>query len=250
MKYYDTFSFFNEIDLLWLRVNHLKELNPIHVLVESTFTHTGDPKPLYFQKHKDKFKGFNIRHIITEEMPNDGDAWANEKYQRNCSFYGTYDANDDDIIGIFDLDEIPTIDSIKNYNPENGIAATVMDKYSYYLNCVECIQCWKIGRLLTANIFKKKTASYFRNEGYDYEIPNAGWHMSFMGGYNKILEKLYAYAHTETLKPELLDNLEYKFESGQSMWGKDFWRFVKIDEAFPKYLYEHQEEFKHLIKEI
>ena len=44
MRYYDTFSFFNELDLLWLRVNELKELNPVHVLVESTFTHTGDPK--------------------------------------------------------------------------------------------------------------------------------------------------------------------------------------------------------------
>ena len=69
MKYYDTFSFFNELDLLWLRVNELKELNPIHVLVESKFTHTGDPKPLYFEENKEKFKDFNIRHIVVGDMP-------------------------------------------------------------------------------------------------------------------------------------------------------------------------------------
>lgn len=78
----------------------------------------------------------------------------------------------------------------------------------------------------------------------------AGWHMSFMGGYEKMVEKLYAYAHTETVTADLMSNLKRKYETGESLWGTDFWRFVKIDSTFPKYLFEHQEEFKHLIKQI
>jgi len=41
-----------------------------------------------------------------------------------------------------------------------------------------------------------------------------------------------------------------KFETGQSLWGDDYWRFVKIDATFPKYLQENQSEFEHLIKKI
>ena len=43
---YDCFCFFNELDLLEIRLN---ELNPVvdkFVLVEATMTHNGDKKPL------------------------------------------------------------------------------------------------------------------------------------------------------------------------------------------------------------
>lgn len=250
MKFFDTFSFFNEIDLLWLRVNELKELNPIHVLVESKFTHTGDPKPLYFEENKEKFKDFNIRHIVVGDMPNDGDAWHNEKYQRNCSILGLYDCEDDDVVGIFDLDEIPKPSSVALYKPEMGIVGVKMDKMSYFLNCIEGYQQWEVGRLLTFGMLKNSNPSDIRNGGFQTVMCEAGWHMSFMGGYEKMVEKLYAYAHTETVTADLMSNLKRKYETGESLWGTDFWRFVKIDSTFPKYLFEHQEEFKHLIKQI
>jgi len=250
MRYFDTFSFFNEIDLLWLRVNELKELNPIHVLVEATSTHTGDPKPLYFEQNKERFKDFNIRHIVVHDMPNDGDAWHNEKHQRDCSLLGLYDAEDDDVVGVFDLDEIPRPSSVKLYKPEMGVVGVKMDKHSFYINCIEGYQQWEVGRLLTFEMLKKTTPSIIRNNGFETVMCDAGWHISFLGGYEKVVEKFYAYAHTETVTAPLMESLKRRVETGQSLWGNDYWRFVDIDETFPKYLQEHQEEFKHLIKEI
>ena len=210
MRYFDTFSFFNEIDLLWLRVNELKELNPVHVLVESTFTHTGDPKPLYFEQNKE----------------------------------------DDDVIGVFDLDEIPKPSSVALYKPEMGVVGVKMDKFSYYLNCVEGYQQWEVGRLLTFGMLKNSNPSDIRNGGFQTVMCEAGWHFSFIGGLEKMIEKFYAYAHTETVTAELMGSLKRKFESGQSLWGDDFWRFVKIGDTFPNFLQNNQHIFEHLIKKV
>lgn len=250
MKLYDTFCFFNELELLKLRCETMKELNPIHVLVEATTTHTGDPKPLYFDDNKEKFSEYNIRHLIID-LPNNGNAWDSENAQRDAIVLALYDADDEDLIVVSDLDEIVNPDIVKLFNPkEHKVAGLKQDKYSYYLNCLEGVQCWEIAKLTTWEYLKKTTPNKLRNGGHDSVILNAGWHFSFLGGVEKMIEKLYAYAHTETVKPELLDNIEYKYKTGQSMWAEDYWRFVKIDNTFPKYLQEHQDEFKDLIKQI
>ncbi len=131
-----------------------------------------------------------------------------------------------------------------------GIVGVKMDKISYFLNCIEGYQQWEVGRLLTFGMLKNSNPSDIRNGGFQTVMCEAGWHMSFMGGYEKMVEKLYAYAHTETVTADLMSNLKRKYETGESLWGTDFWRFVKIGSTFPKYLFEHQEEFKHLIKQI
>jgi len=243
------FSFFNELDLLKLRCEELKELNPVHILVESPYTHTGDPKPLYYEQNKHLFKDYNIIHLIDQSMPNDGDAWHNENHQRDTGVFGLFDMEDDDVIGIFDADEIPKSEMVKQYKPEMGITGVKMDKFSYTLNCLEGYQQWEMGKLVTYEILKQTTPNKIRNGGHKTIMCNAGWHFSFLGGVEKMKEKLFAYAHTETVTSDLLSRLERKFESGQSLWGNDYWRFIDIDETFPRYLREHQEEFKHLIKQ-
>lgn len=44
---YDCFSFFNELDLLEIRLNVLKDVVDRFVLVEAGETHAGKPKPFY-----------------------------------------------------------------------------------------------------------------------------------------------------------------------------------------------------------
>lgn len=250
MRYYHCVTFFNELSLLKLLAEEILPLDPIIVLVEATHTHTGDEKPLYFEQHKHLFTKYNIRHIIVDDMPNTGNAWDNENYQRDCIMRGLTDCKEDDVIGIFDLDEIPKATSVAQYKPEMGIVGVKMDKMSYYLNCVECYQCWEVGRLCTYEMLKKTTPNKIRNNGFDTVMCDGGNHFSFMGGLEAIMTKLFAYAHTESVTSELLSTIGKKYEKGQSMWADDFWKFVKIDEQFPKYLQDHQEEFKHLIKEL
>ena len=49
---YDCFPFFNELDLLEIRLNILDPIVDKFVLVESTQTFNRQPKPLYYQENK------------------------------------------------------------------------------------------------------------------------------------------------------------------------------------------------------
>lgn len=69
---YDCFIFFNELDLLELRLNELSDIVDKFVLVEGTKTFQGDDKPLYFEENKDRFKEYiKEKHIIALEKTQD-----------------------------------------------------------------------------------------------------------------------------------------------------------------------------------
>ena len=251
MRYFDCFTFFNELELLKIRCEELKHLNVTHVLVEATTTHTGLPKELYFEKNKELFSEYNIRHIIVDDLPNNGDNWLAENFQRDCILKGLYDANDEDIVIVSDLDEIPRWQTVQYYQPKMGVASIQMDKFSYYLNCLEGSQSWGIGKIATWELLKKTTPNKLRNSHETFfSIYYGGWHFAWLGGVDRMFTKLDSFAHQEANTAALRDGLEKKYETGQSLWGKDYWRFIEIDKSFPKYLYEHQEDFKSLIKEV
>ena len=116
MRIYDCFTFFNELDLLEMRLHILDDAVEHFVLVESTKTHSGETKELVFQKNKDRFSAFSkkIIHIVVSDMPklDDGNRWVLENFQRDAISRGLSGCRDDDIILISDLDEIPDLQNI------------------------------------------------------------------------------------------------------------------------------------------
>ena len=58
---YDCFPFFNELDLLEIRLNVLKDGVDRFVIVEAGETHTGKPKPFYFEENRGRFAEFLAR---------------------------------------------------------------------------------------------------------------------------------------------------------------------------------------------
>lgn len=255
MRYFDCFPFFNEIQLLKIRLEVMRELDPIFVLVESTYTHVGDPKPLYFDDMKDLFSDYKIRHVIVEDMPNNGNAWDNENFQRDCIARGLHDLQPDDIVIVSDLDEIPNPIAVRKFKPEMVVGGLKMDKYTYFLNCLECVQCWESARITTGEHLMTTTPNKLRDDAFRYVFEHAGWHFSFQGGIEKMMEKIYAYAHTENVNSKFSDPdiLIEKMKTGQSMWTDkedDKWAFVPIDTAFPLYLQENLEQYKNMIHEI
>ena len=52
---YDCFNFFNEFDLLEIRLNELDGVVDYFVLCESNVTHNGIPKPMYFKENEKTF---------------------------------------------------------------------------------------------------------------------------------------------------------------------------------------------------
>ena len=73
MKIFDVFPFFNELDLLEIRLNLLDPYVDYFVISESTKTFQGAEKELYYLNNKDKFEKFNhkIIHNIVEDISDD-----------------------------------------------------------------------------------------------------------------------------------------------------------------------------------
>lgn len=258
MRVFDCFTFFNELDLLKIRCEILKELNPIHVLVEAPITHTGDEKPLYFFDNWKEFEQYNIIHVCAH-LPNDGNPWNNENAQRDQIMYALdgEDMQDDDIIIVSDLDEIPRPETIRQFDADKMlVAALKMDKFSYYLNCLECSQGWESAKVTSWKHLKTTTPQRLRVGGFKTIMLDAGWHWSWLGGVDKIMEKFYAYAHTESVTSKNADPelLKEKLETGESIWSQgnknDKWKFMEIDDYFPEYIRNNDLELtaKGLIK--
>lgn len=246
MKVIDGFTFFNEIELLKIRCEILKELNPIHILVESPTTHTGDNKPLYFEDNKELFKEYDIVHIAAP-LPNDGDPWHNENYQRDRIMDGIYmtDVKDEDVVIISDLDEIPRPETIRQFDAEKMlVSALKMEKFSYYLNCLECSQGWESARVTSWKYLKTTTPQKLRVGGFKTIMLDAGWHWSWLGGVDKIMEKFQSFAHQESNNSKFADpdKIARKLETGHSLWTDredDLWKFIPVDDYFPKYIQDH-----------
>lgn len=110
MKIYDCFTFFNELDLLEIRLNELNDSVDYFVIVEANKTHTGIPKEYIFEKNKKKFKKFLPKIIyvkINSPFNKLKNSWVLENYQRNQIINGLKNCKPEDIIFISDLDEIP-----------------------------------------------------------------------------------------------------------------------------------------------
>src|SRR5579859_7699219 len=137
---YDCFTFFNELDLLEIRLNVLNSVVDKFVLVEATLTHQGKPKPLYYNENKARYSGFHdkIIHVIVDKYPDyEGkSSWVLEHHQRNMIMQGLKECQPDDTILISDLDEIPRPELIKVYEHSKGIKIFRLSVYYYFINCV------------------------------------------------------------------------------------------------------------------
>ena len=54
---YDCFTFFNEFDILEIRLHEMNPWVDRFVLVESAETFSGNPKPLWFEENKQQWWG-------------------------------------------------------------------------------------------------------------------------------------------------------------------------------------------------
>lgn len=126
MKIYDCFTFYNEFELLELRLMALWDVVDYFVIVEANRKHNGEPKNFNLIERKDDFKKFasKIKYLPVDfsKVPFKGVGdWSLENTQRNAIMNGIGDAAPDDLIMISDLDEIPAPDVFRRLQ-ENKVA--------------------------------------------------------------------------------------------------------------------------------
>ncbi len=215
-RVYDCFPFFNELDQLEIRLNELDSLVDYFVIVEGSETQQGNPKPLYFEKNKDRFSKFlhKIRHIVVSDWPEYKDgvydsSWTRERFQRDCIMRGLTDIKDTDVLILGDADEIISAEALRNYKSHMGLCKLEMNFYFYYINylasdCLTPGKKWMESRIVPVKYFKKYNMTpcsvRYSPGSLQYHhidnlpsIPNAGWHFSFQGGIDAIMEKIKSF---------------------------------------------------------
>jgi len=258
MKIVDGFTFYNEIDLLTYRLNILNDVVDYFVIVESTHTHVGNPKPLFFEENKQKFVQFShkIIHIVVDDFPfkvpnidyQRGEQWINERFQRFAIKRGLdkISFNDEDCLMITDLDEIPdpnVLKSIKDGNKSISVAKIGMDLY--YYNLVSKFEnfVWTYPIILTYKCFRELGLNCDQLRFHNCEsIYPAGWHLSYFGNTKFIKNKIEQFAHTELNRSEITkpENIEKSIRESSDVFHRGE-KITKVPISENKYL-PHQYE--------
>ena len=219
---YDTFSFFNEFDILDIRLHELDSVVDKFVLAESTFTHAGKPKPLYFEENKERYAPFLSKIVSITWGDTYGTPWDREFAQRDQARRALVNCTPDDIIIISDVDEIPSKESILRYRIKNGIMALSQKMCYYYLNCSHN-EPWNMGKVMPYSMLTETLSNFrwFNKKSYPL-LENAGWHFSYMGGVKRVKEKIESFSHQEFNSSEYTaeEILAKRIENGEDIFGR------------------------------
>jgi beta-1,4-mannosyl-glycoprotein beta-1,4-N-acetylglucosaminyltransferase len=253
----DSFIFYNEIDLLNYRLNLLNDIVDKFIIVESKYTFSGNEKPLFYDLNKEMFEPFKdkIVHIVLNEAPfkapninyQINQQWQNEYYQRNSIKLGIDSIistlTDEDIIITSDVDEIPNpkiLNDVKSNNikfDKCNLNRLALDMYYYNLNyMVGKGSNWHGVKLLTVMVYKnlKLTFQDMRVWEHTHFVPiveNGGWHLSYFGDLNFIVNKIKSFSHQEYNNDKYIDeyDLEKKIKDGINFIGGLDLHFIPIE---------------------
>jgi beta-1,4-mannosyl-glycoprotein beta-1,4-N-acetylglucosaminyltransferase len=247
-KVYDCFTYFNEDKLLDLRLQTHWDFVDYFIICESSLTFSGKPKSINFDINRFKKYESKIRYLLLDQYDfKTNEWWVYEPLQRDHMINGLYDACDDDLIIISDLDEIIRSESIFQFDSSKYYRAQLSMKcYAYYINNLwinpdKTPAVWKSAAITTFGLLKSKFNSKIeRVRNYKAEgifrsfhrkmmrnfktqlIENAGWHFTFMGGVEKIIEKIEGSSHQEYDYPEYKNPtvILERIKNGQDVLGR------------------------------
>jgi len=248
---YDSFIFFNELDLLELRLRELESVVDRFVVVEAPVTFAGRPKPLLFGENRDLFKRWDskIIHIIVNDMPTGPDPWQRERHQRNAIRRGLTQAKPDDGVIVSDADEIPSAQAIRQWQPRMGVHRFEQMFCYYWLNCVA--GTWTGSRILPFSFLEEYSDIDAIRRLECPVLRDGGWHFSFLGRTEAIRAKLEAYSHQDLNLPTYK---EHRYLSQVTSLGLDLFsregmtfRFCEVNEKFPTPVQKNPERYSPFI---
>jgi len=261
----DSFLFFNEIELVELRIKYLEKIVDYFVIVEANITHQGKKKDWNFPKilrnnlkefsNKIQYHQLNIdpdkikneESWIIDDVKGD-DAWRIENFQRNYIKTACKKFSNDDILIISDVDEIPSkqkLEFIKLCDFKK-IAPIALEQHLFHIDCNFLkIETWRGSIITTMQICNAYSPHRLRrSRNRISHFSDSGWSFSSFGGPDKIKEKLESIAHTE-FNNDKFKNTDHIMNCQKT--GKDlFHRKVQVKEVdknfFPRDLLKLMEE--------
>jgi len=259
----DAFLFYNEFELLELRLEEMGPVVDYFLIQESPFTFTGNKKDLVLAD-KNKWPEFmkkwgdKIRVVSTplDRLPCEN-PWEEEAFQRNYlevnlenEFRLSIDSGVNKII-VSDVDEILRRSTITN-PLESKIAWAILDTYYYGINLKGGDNDWPAPFIYYHHVKPEGTFDALRRKRFQGpHIHFAGWHYSYVMSPKKIINKINSFSHTEYRNDYYMDlnRIETLVEEGKDLFDRGV-TYIKIpvDSTFPKCVRENPEKWKHLMR--
>lgn len=256
MSVYDCVMLFNELDMLETRMHILDPVVDNFVVCEAGQTHSGQPKPYYLQRAIDHSARFNpfldkLIYVKVDDLTGPGrNAWEREYFQRSCIARGLVDARPDDLVIVADCDEIPNPDTIKALVDTNSSGAKLeMTVYYYDLNH-QVYEGWAIGALRWKDEKEPNNIRRLMGHANVQRLWGSGWHFSYFGGAQAIVEKVDAFMHAGDLviKDMPRDPLWVagRVSAGQDLFNRDGFKIVEVplSDKLPKYILDNLDKFR------
>ena len=284
--------YFDEDMLLDIRLHTLNKYIKKFIITEATYSHNGSKKELKFDIQKfSKFKD-KINYIVVDNQPSnilklensDTDEKKSEKlilngmardnFQRNNLYKGLLDVNDEDLVLVSDLDEIPNLVNLKLNKIKNKIIIFEQDMFYYKFNLIyKDFKWFGTKAIKKRNLISPQWLRNIKNKLYPWWridtlfskdkytnisiVKNGGWHFTCIKTPQELEKKLLNFAHHHEfeesgLKLQDLKNLindkkimyQHNLDKKDNRWGEGSY-LEKIDISFlPEYIILNSENFK------
>jgi beta-1,4-mannosyl-glycoprotein beta-1,4-N-acetylglucosaminyltransferase len=283
IKLYDIFTFFNELDLLEIRLNILYPYVDYFVIIEATQTFSGQPKQCAFSENQKRFEKFKdkILHYVIDDTPSDENElqarlndpnisaldkeiisnaltsdnvpkgivhWLKEFYQKESIKKALVKLNENDVCFVSDVDEIWNPEVVIDYRKDD-IFKLRQTVYAYYFNN-RSSEPWH-GTLVTKykNI-KLGCLNHLRTvtkTPYTY-IENGGWHFTNQGGAEQIKHKVEAtYSADDYNNENVKSKIQERMVKNKDYIGRKF-KFKLDERGLPNYILENRVKYSSYFK--
>lgn len=218
MKIFDCVPFYNEFDLLRLRIACLEDLVDGFVVVEAHQTHAGKPKPLYLSASgAADLRAHPKLSVNAVDLPVGFSDWERDQFQRNAigDALRQAGARAEDLLLISDVDEIPTPGAVRRAREALARAAgrtiLIFEQRMFYFRLnYELVWSRKLPWLGTAAVrfgdapsingvrttgrnSRGKHARGYDREAQVFSLGDGGWHFSYLGSDDFLRQKLAAH---------------------------------------------------------
>lgn len=261
-KIIDTFLFFNEIEMLKIRLEYLGPIIDYFVIAEADIDFAGVKKKFNLNKNIINTLPFSEKIIYYQKKINFNSLfwkirkirygknkarllWKLQDAQRNSLLEPLREFNQNDLIIFSDIDEFPSLEAItfiKSKGKRKNIETYSCKQIFYYydLNNAAINDCFYGSIFTDLKKFRKLLPHKIKSKKNDYQhIENGGWHFSYFMNTNKIREKIYAISDVENLsnfKSLSIQDIKEKVINSHDLYGRNIFLSNSMANAIPKNL--------------
>jgi hypothetical protein len=216
----DAFTYFNEKEILELRIRTLEDYVDGFLIADANRTHRGEEKPFTcVETLKELGISDEKIQVLHVELPSSDeviDPWVRERGQRDALGVGLQMLPDDTVFICSDCDEIANpemLKALKEVVPASDGRPVKLSMSMHYgradrqlITPDGKLHNWRNAFASTVGFLKDSgTLSSMRasTDNIYFGDLDAGWHFSWMGDSARRLNKLKSYAHWETDRPDI-----------------------------------------------